>query len=333
MKKLTTLLIASLGLAALPACGQTKHPSMISFRVVDDLGAPVTEGEIKLFTFSHWVPGEGFGHDEYEQRRGPITKEGAASFELPNIRGDVEYAVHPKGRYYPVTMQTYRFNQVQNGRWEPWNPEVAVIVPRMLKPIPLHVRTVGDGPNLEMPTLGAVGFDLLVSDWVAPHGKGKRADFVFERKTITPTTDPTKAFESVFTLTFSNVGDGIQSRLAAPRKRLLELPREAPESDYEPKLVKTVARAAEGAAIETGAREDQNYFFRVRTVLDPSGKVISALYGKIHGNLECDPLNSEKGMLRFTYYLNPTSLDRNLEFDPKRNLFPDRLAGTNINEP
>ena len=38
-------------------------------------------------------------------------------------------------------------------------------------------------------------------------------------------------------------------------------------------------------------------------------------------------------MTRCTYYLNPTSLDRNLEFDPKRNLFPPRLDGTNITEP
>lgn len=129
------------------------------------------------------------------------------------------------------------------------------------------------------------------------------------------------------------MGDGIQSLRASPKKRLLELPREAPKSGYEPKLDMKIARAAEGAAIETGAREDQNYFFRVRTVLDSNGKVVRALYGKIHGNIECDPLNSERGLLRFTYYLNPTSLDRNLEFDPKRNLFPVRLSGTNITEP
>ncbi len=333
MKKLTTLLIAALGFAALPACGQTKHPSMLSFRVVDDLGAPVPEGEVKVSTFSHWVPGEGFDRDEYENFGTTLSAEGLASLTVPNIRGRLAYGVYPNSKYYPVTAQSYQFSQVRGGRWEPWNPEVTVVVPRKINPIPLHVRLVGNGPNFEMPTLGPVGFDLLVSDWVAPHGKGKRADFVFERKTVIPTTDPTRAFESIFTLTFSNIGDGIQSRLASTQKRLLELPREAPEAGYEPKLVKKVARSAEGAAIETGARDDQNYFFRVRTVINPDGKVISALFGKIHGNIECDPLNSEKGMLRFTYYLNPTPLDRNLEFDPKRNLLSDRLPGTNISEP
>ena len=330
MKKLTTLFIAMLGLAALPACGQPQHPSMISFRVVDDLGAPVSEGEVKLSTFSHWVPGEGFGRDEYDQRRAPLTKDGEVSFEVPNIRGDVEYAVYPKGKYYPVTMQSYRFNQVQNGRWEPWNPEVTVIVPRILNPTALYARRIR---ATEVPTMGPVGFDLMISDWVAPYGKGKTADFTCEVSTVVPMSDPAKAFESVLRIAFPNQGDGVYSNLAQPKKRLLELPREAPGSGYKSHLTKRIARAAEGAALETSTREDQNYFFRIRTVLDPNGKVISALYGKIHGDISWDTLNSLSGHLQFTYYLNPTSLDRNLEFNPKRNLFPDRLDGTNVTEP
>jgi hypothetical protein len=35
-----------------------------------------------------------------------------------------------------------------------------------------------------------------------------------------------------------------------------------------------------------------------------------AHYGKIYGDF-----------MNFTYYLNPTPNDRNVEFDPKRNLF------------
>lgn len=33
------------------------------------------------------------------------------------------------------------------------------------------------------------------------------------------------------------------------------------------------------------------------------------------------------GMVRFLYYLNPTSLDRNLEFDCTRNLFKEPMGG------
>lgn len=330
MKKLTTLLLAWIGLAVLPAHGQTPNPSMISFRMVDDLGALVTQGEIKVSTFSHWVPGEGFGHDEYDQRRAPVSEEGKVSFDVANIRGEVGYSAYPSGKYYPVPAQTYRFRQVENGRWEPWNPEVTVTVPRKLNPTALYARRIH---ATELPTTAPVGFDLMVSDWVAPYGKGKRADFICEVSTVVPMTDPTKAFESVLNITFPSNGDGVSPSRANPKKRLLKLPREAPASGYEPRVTKRLARAAEGAELETGTLEDQNYFFRVRTVLDPQGNVISALYGKIHGDILWDTLNSRSGHLQFTYYLNPTPLDRNLEFDPKRNLFPARLDGTNITEP
>ena len=67
--------------------------------------------------------------------------------------------------------------------------------------------------------------------------------------------------------------------------------------------------------IQRDYRDDQNYFFRVRTVKKDK-KIISAHYGKIDRDIEF--WGNEK--LRFTYYLNPTPLDRNMEFDPKRNL-------------
>lgn len=191
-------LVALVSWIAAAALGQGKHPSKITFRVVDDLGTTVSEGEVRVSTLSHWVPGEGFGRDEYENFSTALSAEGLASLTVPNLRGRLAYGVYPNGKHYPVTMQSYQFDQVQGGRWEPWNPEVTVTVPRKINPIPLFVRLVGNGPSLEMPMVGPVGFDLLMSDWVAPYGKGKRADFVFERKTIVPTIDPTQAFESVF---------------------------------------------------------------------------------------------------------------------------------------
>jgi len=50
------------------------------------------------------------------------------------------------------------------------------------------------------------------------------------------------------------------------------------------------------------------------------GKVHKALYGKIHGEIRFDVINSKTAIIIFTYYLNPDGT-RNLEFDQKRNLF------------
>ncbi len=48
---------------------------------------------------------------------------------------------------------------------------------------------------------------------------------------------------------------------------------------------------------------------------------MSALYGKMKGGFYISPDASNHGFIEFTYYLNPTPLDRNMEWDPKRNLF------------
>jgi hypothetical protein len=333
MKNITERFFALLCLTTLPACAQIKYPAHITFKVTDDAGVPVPAGIVHASTFSYWERGEGFGRDVHDQYQVQISKAGAAVISGSSLRGSFDYVIYPEGKYYAGSGGFYQFKEVVNGRWEPWNPQLEIVVPRILNPMSLYARKLGFGPDLELPSKGPVGFDLMESDWVAPHGKGKRADLFFTHKSIIPAADIDGAFESVFTVSFSNPGDGIQSRLAKPKRRLLELPRQAPGEGYEVNLTKRVARAGKGASIETSTREDQNYFFRVRTVLDPSGKVISAHYGKIHGDVQFFVTPSSNGMARFTYYLSPTPLDRNLEFDPKRNLLPDTLSGTNVTEP
>jgi len=62
----------------------------------------------------------------------------------------------------------------------------------------------------------------------------------------------------------------------------------------------------------------------VRTVLDEKGNILSALYGKIHGDITVSGTLRETSKIIFTYYLNPTPNDRNIEFDPNKNLFGGR---------
>jgi hypothetical protein len=249
------------------------------------------------------------------------------------LRNDIGYWPELDGRFYGGGGGRHLFKKVVDGRWEPWNPQLQIVAPRIQNPIALYARRLGFGPNVELLTYGPIGFDLIVSDWVEPHGKGKNPDFVLSHLPGKRAEDVNSPFDSVFTLTFTNRGDGILSKTANPLKRLLELPRSAPEDGYEPKLERSISWAGNNTPIHLGTRDDQNYFFRVRTVLDQQGNVVSALYGKIYGDINFFAPPSSHGMVRFTYYLNPTPLDRNLEFDPKRNLLSDRLPGTNVSEP
>ena len=77
-----------------------------------------------------------------------------------------------------------------------------------------------------------------------------------------------------------------------------------------------------GMLLSTITMKNRNYFFRVRTVLDENGKVKSALYGKIYGDF-----------MHFSYYLNPTPNDRNVEFDPKQNLLKKLTPLEAVTEP
>ena len=53
------------------------------------------------------------------------------------------------------------------------------------------------------------------------------------------------------------------------------------------------------------------------------GELVEAYYGKIYGDFEFEG-DDKKGLVgvKFLYYLNPKSLDRNLEWDMKTNLCP-----------
>ncbi|HEY5753615.1 MAG TPA: hypothetical protein VIT21_10730, partial [Chthoniobacterales bacterium] len=129
-------------------------------------------------------------------------------------------------------------------------------------------------------------------------------------------TSVAQPFNVVLTIRFKNEGDGIQSVLAPINVGSeLRLPRYSPESGYQSKLVKSTSRKATNAMIQRDYRDDQNYFFRIRTV-KKEGKIVSANYGKIDRDIEF--WGNE--LIRFTYYLNPVPNDRNMEFDPKRNL-------------
>lgn len=96
--------------------------------------------------------------------------------------------------------------------------------------------------------------------------------------------------------------------------------------------------------IFANVKQPLGYIFRIRTIKDKTdSNVISALYGKIvgrHGTsdninpFEFNTLNrNEKRELvldpsfTFSYYLNPTPNDRNLEYDQENNLAPEADKG------
>ena len=214
------------------------------------------------------------------------------------------------------------FTERSMGRWLPWNQRIEIALKPLGNPIPMYARRV----NLSIPAGGKmVGFDFTKGDWVHPHGKGEVSQILFTWIKSDLGKEMTRygeiqLFDFKLTVHFPNDGDGILSVFANPSAgSVLRLPGEAPIHGYDSHVVKRMYQRKGTEPPHSDIRLDQNYFFRVQTQKNNTGEITSALYGKIHG----DFVGFDHGRLTFTYYLNPEANSRNMEFDPKKNLFDD----------
>lgn len=319
----------------------------ITFHVIDDVGNAVTGAPVVVTTGVGWIPGPGEGRTELREARGLTGTNGVASLELPCKTGNLRsYSVVGEEvragnnmmkigdvTYYRDLGGEFRFTNVVSGQWQPWNPTVVILLKDVRNPIPMFARSLTNRrPRLQVPEFDKdVGFDLMKGDWVAPHGRGEIADIHIKLTVIDlgqRKIDRGPMFDAAFTLTFADAGDGIQEFFSHPRMgSTLLSPRFAPESGYASVLVKT---AYEHETESSHAkREDLNYFFRVRATKDEQGRLVSALYGKIYGDFRFD----ERGRVAFTYYLNPTPNDLNMECDPERNLFKNLSSFEEVRAP
>jgi hypothetical protein len=297
-------------------------PPQPTAKIIDEGGQPVSGAEV---TIDFLIGQLGSWGTRDLTHKGTTGSDG--TFTASDQAGGAASLSVTKAGHYKTYGGRYLFKEKKGSQWEPWNPTVELVLKPILKPIPMVARKV---EMLRVPVVGQpVGFDLVASDWVAPHGKGSVSDLIFTlQKTF---VDVEKPFEASLTISFANEGDGIQPVVAAPHVGSeLRLPRFAPEAGYESKLVKSTSRAAANQMIVPANKEDLNYFFRVRTV-KKDNKIVSTNYGKIDRDI--DIINSDTALLFFTYYLNPTPNDRNMEFDPKRNLLKGLKDAETITNP
>ncbi len=213
----------------------------------------------------------------------------------------------------------YIFQKLSNNGWEPWNPELKIVMRKIENPVSMYARSAKSSrKKIEIPVVGKdVGFDLVEYDWVPPYGKGKYPDFIFHlRSRISSERD----YEYNVVLKFSD-GNGIQKfEEDMGQGSIYKLPRYAPEHGYIKEL-QLFTRRLPGKQIERSRKEGVNYIFRIRAKVE-DGKVVDAIYGKILRDIYVRPKADDKAKIEFTYYLNPDGT-RNLEFAPSRNLFTD----------
>ena len=239
-----------------------------------------------------------------------------------SCNGHIAYGAKKAGYY--DSYYTYDFKGKNTFGWEPWNPELKVILRKIENPVPMYARHA----KIELPVSEKdVGFDLVEYDWVIPYGKGKYSDFIFNLK-----RDFTAWNEqnTELMIKLSNEYDGIILHEVNRRVgSVFKLDRYAPDINLKNEL-KLVINAHNGVW-KTNVKNTDNYYFRIRSQ-KKDGKFYQSMYGKILGHLDFSPVNSKTAIIVFKYYVNP-DYTRNLEFDPKRNLFDNISDLERVTEP
>ena len=218
------------------------------------------------------------------------------------------------------------------GVWQPDNLVVTIKLQRVEHPIPLWVKNVqetGRKRDIFKEGNGRIQFDFLVGDWLPPVGKGKVADVEFVRLPHEDfgegENDGIKAnsYRNSMSVKFLGADNGLLEMSPEPYHKLKI--RTAPESGYRPEYFCWKGRSKK-LVRETSYDKDRCFCFRVRTRRNADGTIREAYYGKIYGDIIFGFKNNPfvpVATVQMLYYLNPTSLDRNLEWDREANLCPN----------
>lgn len=281
----------------------------ITVKVLDESGSPVAGANV----------GIGF---EVNTKKKEIPVNGVTNMEgrfsaSSRCNGYIGFNVVKPGYYMSIGKYNFTYENKGVIKWEPWNPEITVVIRKIENPVPMYARDTRESP-IEIPVLDKdVGFDLIAFDWVKPYGRGSHSDFIFNLKVIDNGGDD---FEYQLAVKFTNKYDGIQAfEKTNTSMSMLLLPKNAPVDGYKKELGGFLKGVKRGANYSW--KNNRNYIFRVRSEVE-NGKLKKAMYGKILADIALAQPSKNGGFpsIQLKYYLNP-DYTRNLEFDPKRNLF------------
>ncbi len=239
------------------------------------------------------------------------------------------------GAFVKVTKPGFYESVIESG-FDDEDHKLDVIMRRIEAPVPLVVREVELAvPNTEV----LIGFDFTIGDWVQPFGGGAIADFqidfrnVFvgyrysgkkweQIKKVNSNLDEAglKKFygkwDATLKVTFPTADGGVVELGEGFLPYCgLTMPHLAPKGGY-----------GESLELEASTYDSSRISYTqtplfLRTRVEKRGEeIVRAHYVKLPGGISVDA----RGSLKFRYYFNPRENDRNLEFDPNRNLAEDQ---------
>lgn len=299
----------------------------ITLHVINQDGNPVTDTEIMA----------SFENGKEDIRKIP-DKNGYVTFSSPvlgsAVFSNVVYTTvgNPTGfnRYYNNTFRhlyTTPSKNAKEGKWQPWNPTLTMVLNERLNPIPMYANSRYHDEPIPARNVWC-GFDMAKNAWTPPYGKGRHADVEIFHK-----WDGKEGSEytgSTLRIRFPDKDAGWYTFHYEPRDMYDTMRFKSPYHAIPTKTYQREMMFSEKRDSKTMKWErhlfppNTGYIFRTRTRFDNQGHLVGAHYGKIY-----QPISSVFNLwfgtsrIRLPFYLNPSENDTNLEFDPKRNLLKD----------
>ena len=301
MKKLNIRTIAFLATTTLATtgCANRLGSATVTVRVVDEDGQPINGAWADFYHLNSMSSNPGF-----------TDVNGLYSTRLENIFANISGHFTKPG-YYKTNGKFWSWaDSAGKELVPPADTNFVIVLKRIIDPVQMRQREIkAIFPRLDEP----VGFDLEIGDWIFPDGQGKIADMM-----LIGGGHHTSPNDYSFYLSaeFSGEHNGIQS-FYVPQEGVdaflrsdLPPPPIAPESGYENTFELSTKR------LPTDKRfppfdETRRWIYRIRTVVDDDGKIISANYGWMAKNISIG--HAGTGVIILNYYHNPDPHSRSLE--------------------
>ena len=308
-------------------------------QVLDSVsGKPVKDAYVRgtfESRYPRWVNATEFS--DFSTKTG---EDGRLFFSGETNCGDAGFRIDKSEFHYGVSwiaIPYERKRKLSFTWWQPDNLVVTVLLQRVENPIPLFVKQLfcrgSDSVSSNYFDIGngKMEFDLMKGSFLPPIGKGEYADICFtrlEREDLGIGTNfngrTSLAYRDRMMVAFLGEGNGLVE-ISSKKTDGIKI-RTAPLDGYKADYL--VAKGKDRSVkYFTSSDPDRNFAFRIRTKKDADGKIVSAYYGKIYGDIDFKKLDFSLKVFvaapSFLYYLNPKPLDRNLEWDMKNNFCPN----------
>lgn len=199
--------------------------------------------------------------------------------------------------------------KVESGKWYPWGEK------RNIRLRKIHNPVLQDDilKMLRVPKTNEwIGVDLEVADWIHPYGKGKSADF--EMRTFWDGLPPAKSVVCRYDIRVCGADNGFYMSRKAQDSYYTEVYRADKNNEF---ATRTLANSYKGDPRSEDFWKQYEAVFRVRTVLDVEGKVLSANYAALRFCAVSPGTKGRGALIEFRRVFNPKTNDANLE--PKLN--------------